>query len=134
MNKSTVMFVSAVIIIPAVVVSLAFYFSKTLKADISMLTSVMDEIDDMVVDDGYENKEYISQKLDIFNKKWKSCSEKWCFFFDHEAIHQIDIMTAEFESEIDNEKYGSALITSARIKRAFDMLSEHDTLNVSNFF
>ena len=133
MNKSVIMFLSAIIVIPAIVFSLAFCFSKALKSDVSVLTSLLDETDGIITADS-DNQDDIFKNLNAFNKRWEKSSERWCFFLDHESIHQVDIMTAEFESEILNGRYASALITSAAIKQALKTMSEYDTLKISNLF
>ena len=134
MSRSTLTFILAVLLIPAAVFSLAYYFSMSLKADLSDLTSALDSIESSILADDGKNSEVMELSVDTFNKKWKICSERWCFFFDHEQIHQVELMRTDLVSEVRNTEYKAALITVSKIRCAFDMMSEHDALSISNFF
>jgi len=134
MSKSTMVFIVAIIFIPAAVFSVAYYFSETLKSDISLLVSNIEKIESAMSDNSEEANNKVAEFMNVFNKEWEKRSMRWCFFFDHEAIHQIDLMRAELEAEVIIGEYNAATITLTGIKRAFEMLSEHDSLNVSNFF
>lgn len=133
MSKCTATFIIAIVFIPTAVFSLAYYFTSFLKTDISEMISDVENIEKSIsdkVETGISAEEFVK----VFNEDWKRKSEKWCFFFDHESIHQIDFMRAELEAEVGAGEYNAARITAARIKCAFEMLQAHDSLNVSNFF
>lgn len=132
-SKSTIIFVVAIVFIPAVVFSVAYYFSVSLKSDIFELIKNVNSIEKAISEEP-DTDMSVEKFVSDFNKEWDERSERWCFFFDHEEIHQIDSMRAELEAEVKNGMYDAARITSARIKCAFEMMKKHDSLDVSNFF
>ena len=134
MNRGTKTFIAAIVIIPAVVFSLTFYFSKKLKNDISAISDVMNTLDEKLYSFDETGISVKDEEADMLVTVWKSHSDKWGFFIDHEIIHQIDYAISEYVCEIKTGEYASAVITSARIKASFETLSEHDTLNMSNLF
>ena len=136
MSKSTIIFITAIIFIPTAVFSLAFYFSRTLKQDIDELTSKVELIENnLVFDEGdNEDNEKISMLTENLKNKWAECSNQWCFFFDHEEIHNIQMLITELETEAENGNYYAAMVSSSRIKCSLELLSKHDALDLSNFF
>ncbi|MBE7065470.1 MAG: DUF4363 family protein [Ruminococcaceae bacterium] len=136
MSKSTIVFIIAVIFIPTAVFLLAYYFSRTLKQDITELTSKVELIEaNLFFDESDdEEKESIAVFTDALKNKWDKCSNRWCFFFDHEEIHHIQILITELETEAKNGNYYAVSVSSARIKCSLELLSKHDALDLSNFF
>ena len=136
MSKSTIIFITAIIFIPTAVFSLAFYFSRTLKQDIDELTSKVELIENnLVFDEGdNEDNEKISMLTENLKNKGAECSNQWCFFFDHEEIHNIQMLITELETEAENGNYYAAMVSSSRIKCSLELLSKHDALDLSNFF
>lgn len=134
MSKSTIIFILAITLIPATVFSVAYYFSVSLKSDLSDLTVSLEQIEELIAGNEKISSEKLKESVDAFNKKWKKYSARWCSFFDHEQIHQVEFMRSDLESEVFNLEYSAARITVSKIKCTFDLMSKHDALNVSNFF
>ena len=136
MSKSTIVFIISVVMIPVAVFSLAYFFSRTLNDDINALMSVVEQIDNAINSGGTDDFDVkkVVPFIEKLNEKWKKCSDRWCFFFDHEEIHNIQMIIAELEKEVESGNYYAATVSTARIKCSLELLSKHDALDLSNFF
>ena len=132
MSKATKIFLTTVIIIPLFVFSVTSYCAYVLKKDVDEISDMKESINDKMSVYEITNVVVDNEEADILMNKWEEESQKWGLFINHEEIHQIDYAIAEYVCEVKNGEYDAALITSARIIRAFKAIKQQDTPNIWN--